>query len=377
MVLMLFKHIRIVVVMTILIGVIGLVIALTAAPYYTTSATVISESEADGQIGAAGGLSLLRGLGLGLSGGASGITPETYPDILMSREVRLAVVRDTFYFPALGKRTTYVEYAMRPTLLKTIKRNTIRVPGRIIAALSAAPVTGTPSTAPSVFPTRQEEIAMRLLAKLVEPSINPDTGLLKVTVSGHTPQFTAALTQRLLEHLARRIETLRTQKARQNLAFIENRFEEAAVELREAENKLAAFNDRNTNLQSARLRTEQKRLERQLSFKTELYGDLQAQRMQERIEFERNRPVMTILEHPAPPIDPSGPNRLLIIISGVLFGAMLGITIAFLFVLIDNIKRQEEAHKLEALHAEYQATLNFLNRFRPRFTRRRSRDLTK
>ena len=97
--------------------------------------------------------------------------------------------------------------------------------------------------------------------------------------------------------------------------------------------------------------------------------------MQERIEFERNRPVMTILEHPAPPIDPSGPNRLLIIISGFLFGAMLGSAIAFLWAVIEKIRDQEETHKLEALTAQYESTKNLFRRLKPTFNRSRAGNL--
>ena len=136
LVLLVLKNGRLLLVLTVLFGILGLVIAITSDAEYTTSATLLCESETEGSMGSMGNLSLLRGLGLNLGGGSMGLTPETYPDILLSREVRLAVVRDSFYFTELGKKTNYVEYATRPTLMGTIKRNTIRLPGRIMATLS-------------------------------------------------------------------------------------------------------------------------------------------------------------------------------------------------------------------------------------------------
>lgn len=346
---------RTVLILTAVFGIMGLAIAITADPEYTASATLVSENEIEGGVGGMGNLSLLRGIGLNLASGTSGLTPETYPDVLLSREVRLAVVRDSFYFAELGKRTTFVEYAIRPTLTSTIKRNTIRVPGRIMAALSngTSAVAAGPGTSVSAFPTRQEEIAMRVLVHMVEPTIKQDTGLLTITVTTNAAKLSTELTESFLKHLSARLIYLRTQKAQQNLKFIERRFAEAESSLLNAENALARFNDRNNNPQSARLRTEQGRLERQLTFKSELYRDLQTQLTQEKIEFERSRPLITVLENPAPPIDPSGPGRLIILITSLMMGGMLGIGIALTKALFNKVEQQEDAHKIE----EFSATL--------------------
>ena len=354
--LLVLKNGRLLLVLTMLFGVLGLFIAITADAEYTTSTTVICESETDQSVSGMGNLSLLRGLGLNLGGGSMGLTAETYPDILLSREVRLAVVRDSFFFPELGKKTSYVEFATRPTLMGAIKRNTIRVPGRIIAALSNTTAATAPAgAAASPFPTRQEEIAMRSLIGLVDPSMDLDTGLLTIEITSNAANLSTDLAESFLHHLARRLEDLRTQKARQNLQFIEARFKDAEEALAAAEDALARFNDRNVNPQSARLNTDKMRLERQLSFKTELYSDLQTQLTQEKIEFERNRPVMTVLEYPAPPIDPSGPSRLLIIITSLMFGVMLAITIALTRALVEKIQSKEEAYKIEEFKAAFRA----------------------
>jgi uncharacterized protein involved in exopolysaccharide biosynthesis len=79
-----------------------------------------------------------------------------------------------------------------------------------------------------------------------------------------------------------------------------------------------------------------------VTFKSELYSDLQAQLMQAHIDYERSRPVITVLEQPVPPIDPSGPSRLLIIITGLMLGGVIGIGIAFTKVLFAKLQSQEE-----------------------------------
>ena len=70
----------------------GVTYALLAPEEYTSSAKVVREAQSEG-----GGLpsgipsGALSGLGISLGGSASGLTPAVFPDVLQSREVRLAV----------------------------------------------------------------------------------------------------------------------------------------------------------------------------------------------------------------------------------------------------------------------------------------------
>ncbi len=84
LVLLVLKNGRLLLVLTVLFGMLGLFIAITAEAEYTTSATLICESETDQSMSGMGNLSLLRGLGLNLGSGSMGLTAETYPDILSS-----------------------------------------------------------------------------------------------------------------------------------------------------------------------------------------------------------------------------------------------------------------------------------------------------
>jgi uncharacterized protein involved in exopolysaccharide biosynthesis len=238
--------------------------------------------------------------------------------------------------------TSFVEYANRPTLMGLIKRYTIRLPGRLLESAQGNSARDEGRAGQSEFPSRQEEIAMKAVRNLLTTDIDTDTGLMDIAITTQDPELSSELASSFVRHLAERVEMIRTQKARQNLEFIQKRFKAAEDSLKVVENVLAQFDDRNNNPQSARLRTEQARLQRQVTFKSELYSDLQAQLMQAHIDYERSRPVITVLEQPVPPIDPSGPSRLLIIITGLMLGGVIGIGIAFTKVLFAKLQSQEE-----------------------------------
>ena len=107
------RHKRLIVRTVLVVTVLGVLYAVLAPMEYTSTARVVREAQAEGG-SLPGGISALRGLGINLGGAASGLTPEAYPSILTSREVRLAVVRDTFYFADEDARTTFVAYVDQP-----------------------------------------------------------------------------------------------------------------------------------------------------------------------------------------------------------------------------------------------------------------------
>ena len=91
----------------------ALSLALFSAAEYTSTARVIRESPRESTNALSGGLSTLRGFGFNLGGSTEGLSNETYPDIIKSREVRLEMAHYNYYFPAIADSLTLVEYYSR------------------------------------------------------------------------------------------------------------------------------------------------------------------------------------------------------------------------------------------------------------------------
>jgi uncharacterized protein involved in exopolysaccharide biosynthesis len=173
---------------------------------------------------------------------------------------------------------------------------------------------------------------------------------MSVSVTAGQARLAAGLTESFLQHLTDRVSAIRTEKARRNLAFMEERFTEVEQELRAAEEELATFVDRNSGIQSARLETERERLQRQVSFKSELYQQLQAQVTQARIELQRSEPVITVVEEPVPPLRRSAPRRTLIALLCFILGGIVGLAGAFVKSFFDSTEDDaEEKEKLEEI----------------------------
>lgn len=322
--LVLTRNSRLIAIIFVAVVSLGVSYAVLAPAEFSSSSQVIREADVEAPGGLAGGLSALRGLGVSLGGSNSGLSPDAYPEVLKSREVRLGVARDTFYFSELEQEMTYVERIQVPEMLDKVKKF---ITDQIRQTLG---ITTTDSTISSSYPEPVEVKAADLVGSLVSSSVDRETGLMNMSVTTSSPELSAAVAESYLRHLEQRVRSIRTQKARKNLVFIEERFSDVQEELREAEEQLAEFTDQNQNLTSARLRTERDRLQRQVRFKSDLFSEIQTQLTQAQIELQRVSPVVTIVQAPIPPLEPSAPSRGLIVVLSVMLGGLLGVGSAFL-----------------------------------------------
>ncbi len=344
-------------------GLAGVLYAALSPAEYTARSTVVREAGGEKDGGLPSGLPSIQGLGLSLDGGGTaGLTPASYPEIATSREVRLAVARDTFAFPSTDRRTTLVEHVNRSAgPLGTLLRYTLWLPWTLAdaAGLLSGPDAPSPVEADStdglIYPTDAEERAIGALGDRVSASVAQSGalegggGLMTITTTARAPALAARLNESVIEHLRRRVREIRTETTRKSLAFIENRFETAQNELDAAEDRLAQFLEQNRSVLTGgndpRLEFRRERLRREVRFKEQLYSQLQKQVTQTRLQLQREQPVVTIAEKPAPPSRASAPNWTFTIVLSLVIGALVGTVGAFLRAAVRRQGDEEETQE--------------------------------
>jgi uncharacterized protein involved in exopolysaccharide biosynthesis len=162
-----------------------------------------------------------------------------------------------------------------------------------------------------------------------------------ISVTAGGPQLASAFAESFLDHFTTRVREIRTEKVRERLGFVEDRFQEAEQELETAEERLAQFLERNQNPTTASLQFRRDRLQRQVSFKEQLYSELQSQLTQTRLDLQRRQPVVTVVEQPVSPIEPSAPNRTLIVLLAFIFGGILGVGCAFVRTAFERVEEDD------------------------------------
>lgn len=354
--LVLARH-RTLIVRTVLVfTLLGVTYAILAPEEFTSDARVVREAQQEGGSlpgGLSGGLAggALSGLGVSLGGAASGLTPQAFPDVLQSREVRLAVVRDTFRFPDTEQPMTYVDYVNRsPGPLGTVLDYTLFLPwtlkGMVGSTTSGAPApAGTTDAGEPLIPSEEEDEALKSISDKVSASVDEETGLMTISVTAGGPQLASSLAESFLNHFTTRVRTIRTEKVRERLQFVEGRFDEVEQELETAEDRLAQFLERNQNPTTATLQFRRDRLQRQVSFKEQLYSELQSQLTQTRLDLQQRQPVITRVEEPVPPTSRSSPRWTFILALSLIGGTFFGVAGAFVQEFFQTASRNEEERK--------------------------------
>ncbi len=262
----------------------GLFIAVFSGAEYTSSARLIRETTEAASANLGGLAALGQGLGLSIGGATEGLTAEAYPDILTSREVRLAVIRNRYFFRDIGDSLTLTAYlelrkGFFSKAANAVQEYTIGLPGKILSAIKGgdeyAPVLT--SGGGLIYPTEEEEDAMEAVSSWLSVNVDQETGIMSVSVTTHDPLLSANLAESFINHLTERVRAIRTQKARDNVEFIEEQAGIADLELKQAEEALAEFEDRNQNISTSRLETERARYQRQVNFASQKFSDFQTQ----------------------------------------------------------------------------------------------------
>lgn len=171
---------------------------------------------------------------------------------------------------------------------------------------------------------------MQELTDRIETNYNNDTGLFEVRVQIPNPEVSADMTEAVIQYLTNYITEYRTEKLVRNLDFIEERYEEVEKEFTEAQEKLAEFRDRNVHLTSARVISEEQRLESDYQLKFNLFNGIAQQKEEAKLRLQEETPVFKVMEPVSVPSTRSSPRRTLMVILFTFFGFFVGLTVIYI-----------------------------------------------
>ena len=153
-------------------------------------------------------------------------------------------------------------------------------------------------------PQIRQEKAQRRLASLVSARELKTVGSVEVAVSTEWPRVSLALANTIVEQLETMALSTRQGQASAERRFIDTRVTEALRGMRDAEQRLVAFNERNRIATAPSLALSRERLQRELSIRTQVYTTLLQSQEELRVREARDTPMLTVLERPALPVLP-------------------------------------------------------------------------
>lgn len=361
---------RIIWITTVVTFLFGIFIAVVSPEEYQAEIILMPQSSAASDGIASGFLRQFGGLA-GLGGGTNSsngtLTPQLYPDITQSTPFYLYLINEELFFPTLDTTTNFIQYfseVEKPTMIDYLKAYTIGLPKLIInlplnlinsfkadkphvnhqdTVAKGQATVGYDSIQqenriykPIVLTGSQKSVIGKLKSR-IKTNIE-ENGTVKVTVEMPDPYVAANTTELAVKYLTKYITEYRIEKARQDLEFIQEQYDEKRNRYVQAQKKLAQMQDRNLNLitESARAELQQTQTEYNLAFS--LYQSLAQQLEQAKIKVQEETPVFKVLEPVQVPLTKSKPNPELILFLSLFVGLFLGFGIVILRIIIQNFK---------------------------------------
>jgi uncharacterized protein involved in exopolysaccharide biosynthesis len=315
---------RIIVLVTLLAVVLAVAAGFLARRTYTASASFMPQST-DKTLSRLAGLAAQFGVPT-LSG--AGQSPDFFADVITSRQL-LSDVADTRFTlsDSEGTRTGQLADFLKIT---------------------------------EPLPEIRRERAVDALRTRVGAVTDAKTGLVEVTARMPDPALAEQVLKRMLELLNDFNLRTRQSQARAERIFVEGRVAEVQGDLRQAENRLQAFLQRNRDFfNSPQLKFEEERLQREVTMRQEIYTNLAQSYEQSRIDEVRDTPVITIVESAYRPVEPDSRRIIVRAVVALLLGGMLGVLLAFFREFARNRREAGDAtfHDLVALRRQAAADL--------------------
>ena len=330
--------------------ILGLFIAVFSQNEYTASITIVPQSSSEKPGGSIGGLAALAGINLGSVGQQSSISPTLYPQILTNISFQKELLETLITIEGQDNKITYKEYytnVYSPSVLSSIKKYTIGLPGVLIGLLKSDEISKEESKNNDSLPqiTEDDKKLIELLLEQLSMEVNDKDGYIGLSTTMPEARAAAELTQKAQELLEQYVIDFKIEKSSSELDFIKNRYQEKEQEFQKIQQKLALYTDRNQNVNSARAKMELMLLQSEYDLAYGVYSELAKQLETQELKVKEDTPIFTILQPVFVPLEKTGPKRSLILIIYTFLGFVLSIGYLLAIEPIQNIIKEIRSTK--------------------------------
>ena len=342
--------------------VLGLIIAVSIPREYQTSVTLAPEANGNKSSNSnLGALAAMAGVNIG-SSGADAVSPQLSPDIVKSAPFSLSLLNVMLTDKDEKRKFTVAEYLEND--VKSPWWSVITgAPGMIIGALSGGDnkeeniETATVSeTDPLVISTKESQLLGALNGRL-NVAVDIKTSIVTISVRMQDPMVSAILADSVAKQLKEYITDYRTNKARQDLEYIEKLNAEAKQKYYEAQQKYANYLDTHQGIVLYSAQTMSDRLENEATLAFNMFNQTSQQLQMAKAKVQEETPVFATINPATVPVKPVAPRKVLIIV-GFIFLAFVAACVWIL--LIQPLRRQlkEDTVSNEEKAKTWDSTMN-------------------
>ena len=157
--------------------------------------------------------------------------------------------------------------------------------------------------------SKKESQKIESLKKKIVASVDKKTSMTSVTATFQDSKVAAVVADSVVKKLQEYIIDYRTSKSKEDCLYLEKLFKERQQEYYEAQRKYADYMDSHDNIILQSVRTEQERLQNDMSLAYQVYSQVASQLQVARAKVQEEKPVFAVVEPAVVPLYPSGTSR--------------------------------------------------------------------
>ena len=157
--------------------------------------------------------------------------------------------------------------------------------------------------------SKKETEKIETLKKMIAAAVDKKTSMTSISVTFQNPKVAAVVADSVVKKLQEYIIDYRTFKAKEDCIYLEKLFKERQQKYYAAQKKYADYLDSHDNIILQSVRTEQERLQNDMSLAYQVYSQVASQLQVARAKVQEEKPVFAVVEPAVVPLEPSGTSR--------------------------------------------------------------------
>ena len=291
-----------------------------------------------------------------------------YPFIVESIPFQIELMQEEIYFSDLNQRITIFEYFTEHYKPSVVSRFydflwniTLGLPNSVMSIINSIGNGGDDAieaidfslfsdfNQPTSLPSNIRSVA-NTVTGYITIQREPQSGFINVGVSLPDRVASTEMVIVVKNLLQNYVIDYRTEKALNNLLFIEEQYEEAKRNFEMLQDSLAKFEDQNINPARQSLVIQQERLQFEVEMAFALYSNIGRRYQEAKITVQEETPVFRVHEPATIPTRPSDPKIEVILIGSLFVGIFGGIMLLYIIRGVAYFREEFEKKEITSKH---------------------------
>ena len=293
--------------------IIGVIVAISIPKQYTVEVTLSPEMGNNKGGGLSGLAASFLGSGVSMGDGTDALNASLSADIVSSTPFLLEL--SNMKVPVSGSEeislSSYLDEESSPWWSYVIG-----FPGMVIGGVKSLFIEDEDesifldkASQDTIELSKKESQKIESLKKKIVASVDKKTSMTSVTATFQDSKVAAVVADSVVKKLQEYIIDYRTSKSKEDCLYLEKLFKERQQEYYVAQKKYADYMDSHDNIILQSVRTEQERLQNDMSLAYQVYSQVASQLQVARAKVQEEKPVFAVVEPAVVPLYPSGTSR--------------------------------------------------------------------